>query len=170
MIDFRPWFKRKTVLFALGLLVVAVFFLGYYWPVQNQVKKYAVEIKRLERNRDVALQIISAHKERPDNIHLISEDDVTAIIDQIMNAARRNDINFDAVMPQDIESLPQLLSRRLPIELQARSTYKNLSRFLSDLENFDGSLVVVDSFRFVPDEKMTTVLQATIWLSVYLKG
>ncbi|MBI3315781.1 MAG: type 4a pilus biogenesis protein PilO [Candidatus Omnitrophica bacterium] len=136
---------------------VLILFLGAYFflyrPLENELRQAKSAVQSAEARAAHAHQaVVAMGKERAR--HIAGSDEETSLaMDELTQEGKAKDIRFTAITPKPAETTPEPRYRTLPIELKIEARFEDLGRFLGALENLEKTLVTVNRFRVVPDEK-----------------
>ena len=83
---------------------------------------------------------------------------------------RSKGINFNSIAPRKIENPGDSKYKILPIDIEVKSTYKELAVFLGLLEELEKSLVTVKNLNISSGKEKTAKLNTRLTVNMYLSG
>lgn len=178
--------QKKIILIALGAVTVLYIDFAYILKPQarnlqklsfelrqaeaslNQYKKGASEIRALE----ISLDSLKAKYADPEN-KIFSESEVTTLLDDISKKALNSGLKIMQIRPQGVladwekEIIDSAGLRLLPLalRLEMSSSYHQLGRFLSALEN--NPMISVAELKLHPDRAEFTKQKVELTLKIY---
>ncbi len=160
---------RKTVILISGIVLVGVVFFLFIRPLWSKASSISQEVKVLSSElgyiRDALKKSATLNKSR----HPLSRGEVSAAINEIMEAGASLDIDFFTTSPQKIQKLINSKYPVLPIRLEMRSTYENFGIFLGSLERLDKSIVTVRQFDIIRKPIILPDIAIDLVLEIHLK-
>jgi Tfp pilus assembly protein PilO len=100
---------------------------------------------------------------------LLRKEEISLAMDEITKAGKSFDVSFISINPREAEAVPGLACRRLPIQIDVRSRYKDFGAFLGSLEKLKKSVVTVRQFAMSRDEAQPSFINSKMLVDVYLK-
>ena len=151
----------------IGVLVV-IFLLDYFiimGPQLSALSKVSEEVKTLSTevtNTETAIQRLNVYRQQikqlqkdiqEENTKVILKDDVPLTLAKISRVAIENHFQINQIMPDVVQQELLLEDKekryfRLPVVIEAQSTYHNFGRFLNKIENLD-TILTIDTFSVV---------------------
>ncbi len=151
----------------IGVLVV-IFLLDYFiimGPQLSALSKVSGEVKALSTqvtNTETAIQRLNTYRQQiktlkkdiqEENLKVTLKDDVPLVLAEISRVAIANHFQINQIMP-DVSQEQLLLEDkerryfRLPVLIEAQSSYHNFGRFLNKIENLE-TILNIDTFSVV---------------------
>lgn len=140
---------KDKMIAAVAVIVCALLLIVYvifYSPLIAKISQAASRCRTLETDvADVRYIINTAGEDGKERI-LASEDRVAEAISELTDKGSKEGVNFVFINPKDVEVLPDLKYKVLPIRMRLESSYKQLGTFLGSLDEFEKGLLRVRSF------------------------
>lgn len=93
--------------------------------------------------------------------------DVSLVIDELVRHGKMEGVNFISMAPQAVEDKERFVV--LPLDLEIECGYGALVSFFDSFDEFEKSVVVVKSFRVIPDKGDANKLSIRLALNIYLE-
>lgn len=160
---------RKTIILISGVALAGIVFFLFIKPLWSKASSISQEVKVLSSElsdiRDALKKDTTLHKSR----HPLSRGEVSAAINEIMEAGASFNIDFFTTNPQKIQKLENSKYPILPIRLEMQSTYENFGVFLGALERLDKSIVTVRQFDITRKPIILPDISVELVLEIHLK-
>jgi Tfp pilus assembly protein PilO len=98
----------------------------------------------------------------------VTEERISAAIAELTEQKKLYDINFISITPGTPEKMDDPRFRALPIEIETESSYEKLGTFLGLLDNLEGGVVTIDSFKIKPSDAGPDTLNSELVLNLYI--
>jgi len=160
---------RKIIILISGVALAGIVFFLFIKPLWSKASSISQEVKVLSSElsdiRDALKKDTTLNKSR----HLLSRGEISAAINEIMEAGASLDIDFFTTNPQKIQKLQNSKYPILPIRLEMQSTYENFGIFLGSLERLDKSIVTVRQFDIIRKPIILPDISIELVLEIHLK-
>lgn len=161
--------ERMSLVLATALLGSALISVFVLWPMarhlqdlDQQGRLMAQDIKRING-------LIKTTEDIRLGPQLIAIKDVSLVMDEITALGDTHAINFLSVVSQErTKSLYKKISTQ-PIDLETRSSYRQLGLFMNGLNDLRRGIVLVESFQVVSNEQSPQAVKAKMRLHICLK-
>ncbi len=162
--------KQKVALILGAVFVVGTLLIIFiYLPILNESQKLIYKSLEVGENVQGVKNILKIQSQKERVGRLINYDGVALALNEITSVGQKNQINFILIRPKDVQKMESFEYNQLPIQINLESTYKNLGRFLRDLEQLKESFVFVKSFRVKRDENILPLIKTNMVIEVLLK-
>lgn len=177
--------KNVHIMILAGVLLFAVLFLLLLTPLKKTIARKKEEWKKLETQliagRTKLDTYLRLDKPRIDaqfeelRKKLPSKSPTSAILEELTKRGKELNIEFVSITPQPERYVqgtqmtpPALKCKILPIEINMRATYRNLTEYLNLLENLESSLATVGGFQIRKDESIFPKLIVRLVVYTYI--
>lgn len=159
--------NRLRIGLGTGAALVLVFvYLIFYAPLMKRLATDAHACRLAEGEVKDARNMIQAFKAREIEKSLLSDLQVSDMLEQITRHGNQIGVTFLAVTSHTSEEGEHY--RILPIDMELESAYESLGQFLGDLDDLKGSLITVKDFVVTPRKEDPLKLDTRLTLNVYL--
>ena len=163
--------KRLAIaVFAVTIGVALAVYIIFYAPLLQKLGIEYLKFRSVENRISGCRNIIdSAGKIRGKRV-LPTEREISLAIDELTGHGRSKGINFVSIRPKEIIKKPEALYKILPIEMEIKSTYRELGALLGSLDDLDKGVIKVKSFGIAPDRKEKNKVRTKLIVDMYLSG
>ena len=163
--------QRLILVMSAGVAVVGLaLFLFLYHPLMDKIKARYAECHTIEGEAAQARENTAKAREIARDKILISEEEVSPVIEELTKQGNLQGINFISLAPKDAEKYKDSPYRILPIEIETESSYEALGKFLGFVDGLKSGLVTVGTFEVTSGEKDAAKLKAKLTVHLYLLG
>ena len=162
--------KLIAAIAAAVALVALGAYLIFYAPVIRETGiKYAA-CRAVENELLECRNIIESAGRIQGKRVLMTEKDVSHAIDELTRQGKLEGINFVSMSPGEIKEEEGSQYKTLPINVEIKSTYKQLGIFLGSLDKLEKGLVKVKSFDITANAGDPKLLTTVLVMDMYLSG
>lgn len=161
--------NKKTMIVIAGFTAIGVLFFTLIWPLSIKVSNISQDVKTLDDELANVRDDLKKGNKLDQDRHLLKRNEISVAINEIIKAGADLNINFLSTNPQQIQKLQESKYPILPINLEIRSTYKNLGLFFGVLETLNKSIVTVREFSIERRQEILPEIQTDLIIDVYLK-
>lgn len=163
-------FYNKKGMMALGAVGgLILFFMFLIQPLSGKVRLKEEELRLVEQKLEEGRGMIKIAGKWGQTGVLLRKEEISLAMDEITKAGKSFDVGFVSISPREAEAVPGLSCRRLPIEIDVQSRYKDFGAFLGALEKLKKSVVTVRQFIMSLDEARPSYINLKMLVDVYLK-
>lgn len=162
--------KRKLLLIGIGAAALGslTVYLIFYHPLQVKLGPLGSECRAIEEEARQARNTISKFKQAGAVKRVVSEGEVSQVIDELTKLGKWRGINFVSLTPGFAEKFEDSPYRVLPIEMETGSSYQALGEFLGSLDGMEKGLATVEGFEIAQNEKNPAKLRTKLRIMLYL--
>ena len=168
------------VILSVGILAIAILLVivqrveaarQEFYSYQDTLRLYRSEIWHLGKLDPATLQ----KQLEAEVARFPTKEGLVAVIQELNEVAKKNDVGIDALSPKDsiggesVDKTNGVELDRIPIEMKLRSTFYDLSSFVSALSHLDHGLVKVERLELNSKEPKLPILNLSVQGSVYIK-
>lgn len=162
---------RQFIVIVLSVLVLveALVFAALWQPMLRKIFVTEQTARKFDK------EIIYIHKliRNPDNRlapgMLAEEQDVTNIVNDMVEKGKNLGISFSSISFKDIKEVKGLPFRCMPVAIEMESNYKAIVSFLDILAQFPQNAVHIDSFK-ITRQKAPPQVKSECLFKIYLEG
>ena len=171
---YELWVKMRerpgVAIVSSAVILIFASYLFLYRPFVNKCRLAGSESRGIEAEILRAREAIDLLKQATTKRTLISEKDISIAIDELTKQGRSKGINFNSIALGKIEDPGDSKYKILPIDIEVKSTYKELAVFLGLLEELEKSLVTVKNLNISSGKEKTAKLNTRLTVNMYLSG
>lgn len=149
----------------LGVLILA----AVIFPMANRVK----ELKRQEVLVSSNARLLTGlmKKDSTDQVGpmLISPNKVSEVIEELTALGSEHSVTFLSLIQQDKKKSNYKKMSVQPVELETRSSFKQLGSFLGRINGLSQGIILIDSFQVFADENDQDKVRSIIHMYILLK-
>lgn len=174
-IDLIKYVKENPLVTAMAAVLIAAIlvYLVIFVPVIRQLQVKYTECRVMESQIADAQNLI-AYADKIDSSCrgrvLVSERDAAQGLDEFTAHAKSLGVNFISMKPGDIIMKEGGVYKILPVELEIKTTGKQLVDFMGSIDELKKVIVTVDSFNITPDKEMRDELDVDMVINIYLSA
>ena len=162
--------RLAAAVFVVTIAVALAAYIIFYAPLLQKLGIEYLKCRSVENKVSECRNIIdSAGKIRGKRV-LPTEREISLAIDELTGHGRSKGIDFVSIKPKEIIKEPKGLYKILPIEMEIKSTYREIGILLGSLDNLDKGVIKVKSFGITPDEKEKNKVRTNLVVDMYLSG
>ncbi len=161
---------RLCVVIIAGAAVAAIsLYLFLYRPLIKKLRVSSGECAVLEQQVRLLREKAPFLKNIEDKKKLVTEEDISIVIDEITRKGKINKIDFISIISGKTEEIKDGIYayKRLLLEMETLSSYISLGRFLGALEKLERGVVTVNSFNIAQDKNAPDKIKAKLMLDIY---
>lgn len=184
--------KKSIVVAGILIMSMALLFQFVYFPKSRELKRLTTEHKDVGRNIDGLYNFIGGRENLKDNIiekrkelalledAFPSEKEVSNIIKQLNEEARRFEINVHSLKPKNLLiykdnegkelKVADYFCKCMPLTLNVEGRYQALGEFLRSLEVNRDPMIIIKEVDIEKDGKIAPRLKAEIDLNAFMLG
>jgi len=99
---------------------------------------------------------------------LMKESQISFAMDELAKHGKAMGVHFISIAPKSIEDVRGADYKILPVQMEVEASGENFSDFIGTLENQKKTVIKVESFNLVPEEKDRTRLKAKLVINMYI--
>lgn len=159
--------RGVMILGAAGGLIL--FFVFVIQPLSARIRFKEEEVRLVEQKLEEGRGMIKVAGKWGLAGTLLRKEEISLAMDEMTRAGQSFDISFVSISPREAEAVPGLSCRRLPIQMNVRSQYKDFGTFLGALEKLKRGVVVPRQFVISRDEARPSYIDSEMLVDVYVK-
>lgn len=164
----RFTFHKRNIAIISGIgICAAIIVVFLYLPLAMAIRKNGLECNSLTQQLNAARTNLGVFKSAGAGKKLIREQDISSVIDVIVQEGRRNLLDFKSISQEEILAIEEK-HLILPVRIDLEGDYIQLGLFFGALENIKDALVTVEEFRIRQDERILPQISAAVGLNIHL--